>query len=141
LAALSLSLLAPICVDPYCVKKFGCGRMIGGFACCSVVQGEALELLGRLPAGVVDAVISDPPYSSGGQYRGDRAAPVATRDVLRIVPAGGLVLDPFAGSGTTGVAAVEAGLHFLGFELSHKYSAAGAARVELALAATAKRAA
>ncbi|BES69731.1 site-specific DNA-methyltransferase [Marinobacter nanhaiticus D15-8W] len=36
--------------------------------------GEALEILRQLEAESVDAVVTDPPYSSGGQYRGDRAA-------------------------------------------------------------------
>lgn len=42
--------------------------------------------------------------------------------LLRLVtPPGGRILDPFAGSGTTGVAAVREGMHFLGIEaeLSH----------------------
>jgi site-specific DNA-methyltransferase (adenine-specific) len=36
-------------------------------------QGDALRVLQELPDASVDAVITDPPYSSGGQYRGDRA--------------------------------------------------------------------
>lgn len=35
--------------------------------------GDALELLAELPDNSIDAVITDPPYSSGGQFRGDRA--------------------------------------------------------------------
>jgi site-specific DNA-methyltransferase (adenine-specific) len=35
--------------------------------------GESLEMLDALAAGSVDAVITDPPYSSGGAFRGDRA--------------------------------------------------------------------
>lgn len=35
--------------------------------------GESLEVLRELAAGTVDAVITDPPYSSGGAFRGDRA--------------------------------------------------------------------
>jgi site-specific DNA-methyltransferase (adenine-specific) len=34
------------------------------------------------------------------------------------VPAGGIVCDPFMGSGTTARAAVEAGVHFLGFDIA-----------------------
>ena len=34
--------------------------------------GDALEVLGGLPKGYVQAVIADPPYSSGGMLRADR---------------------------------------------------------------------
>ena len=34
----------------------------------------------------------------------------------------GLVHDPFAGSGTTGLVAVQEGRRFLGFELSEEYA-------------------
>lgn len=39
-----------------------------------VEQGEALAFLRSLPDACVDAVITDPPYSSGGAFRGDRMA-------------------------------------------------------------------
>jgi site-specific DNA-methyltransferase (adenine-specific) len=38
-----------------------------------VIRGDSLLVLRDLPAESVDAVITDPPYSSGGQFRGDRA--------------------------------------------------------------------
>lgn len=38
-------------------------------------HGEALAILRDLPDASVDAVITDPPYSSGGAMRGDRMAP------------------------------------------------------------------
>lgn len=34
--------------------------------------GEALEMLHGLPEAVADGVLTDPPYSSGGAFRGDR---------------------------------------------------------------------
>ena len=37
-------------------------------------HGDCLELLKTMPDGSVDAVVTDPPYSSGGQFRGDRNA-------------------------------------------------------------------
>ncbi len=37
-----------------------------------LICGDCLEVLPTLEAGSVDAVVTDPPYSSGGQYRGDR---------------------------------------------------------------------
>lgn len=39
----------------------------------TLIYGDALEFLRQIPPNTVDAVITDPPYSSGGQYRSDRA--------------------------------------------------------------------
>ncbi len=39
-----------------------CGRKIGPFECCSVVQGDSEVLCLNLLGGEVDAVITDPPY-------------------------------------------------------------------------------
>jgi len=41
----------------------------------TLYHGDALAVLRDLPSGSVDAVITDPPYSSGGMMRGDRATP------------------------------------------------------------------
>jgi site-specific DNA-methyltransferase (adenine-specific) len=41
--------------------------------------GDALAVLREMPAASVDAVITDPPYSSGGQFRGDRATSTSTK--------------------------------------------------------------
>jgi len=44
-----------------------------------------------------------------------------------------MVLDPFMGSGTTGVAAVNAGRQFIGIEREPKYFDIACRRVEYAL--------
>lgn len=41
----------------------------------ALYQGDALAVLRSLPDASVDAVITDPPYSSGGMMRGDRQMP------------------------------------------------------------------
>jgi site-specific DNA-methyltransferase (adenine-specific) len=41
--------------------------------------------------------------------------------VRMVTPPGGIVLDPFTGSGTTGVAAVQEGFQFIGIELEPEY--------------------
>ena len=51
-----------------------------------------------------------------------------------ICPAGGTVLDIFAGSGSTGKAAILEGFQFLGFELDPQYTAIANARIEHARA-------
>lgn len=44
------------------------------------------------------------------------------RHLVRLVtPTGGIVLDPFAGSGSTGVAALQEGLKFIGIEREEEY--------------------
>ena len=44
-------------------------------------------------------------------------------------PVGGTVLDPFAGSGTTGIVAVREGREFIGIELNPEYSAMANRRI------------
>lgn len=49
-----------------------------------------------------------------------------------VVPPGGLVLDPFLGSGSTGVAAIELGMRFVGVERDRKSFDIACARIEAA---------
>ncbi|MCD9124033.1 site-specific DNA-methyltransferase [Cupriavidus sp. UGS-1] len=51
------------------------------------------------------------------------------RELVRLVPAGGVVCDPFAGSGTFLVAAKEAGLRWIGSELNDHYHALASERL------------
>jgi site-specific DNA-methyltransferase (adenine-specific) len=44
------------------------------------------------------------------------------QQLVRICPEGGTVLDPFTGSGSTGVAALREGRQFVGVELSSHYA-------------------
>lgn len=53
--------------------------VIEGRARWCVVEGDSLAALLTLPAGCVDAVITDPPYSSGGMFRGDRTKSTDTK--------------------------------------------------------------
>lgn len=54
------------------------------------------------------------------------------RDLVQIVPKGGTVLDPFAGSGTTGVAALAEGRRFIGVEITDHYAEVAANRLRQA---------
>ena len=47
-----------------------------------------------------------------------------------VTPLGGTILDPFAGSGSTGKAAILEGFNFLGFELEFEYVQIAKARIE-----------
>jgi site-specific DNA-methyltransferase (adenine-specific) len=53
------------------------------------------------------------------------------RYLVRLVtPPGGLVLDPFAGSGTTGIATLREGMRFIGVDLEPEYARLAIARIE-----------
>jgi site-specific DNA-methyltransferase (adenine-specific) len=56
--------------------------------------------------------------------------------VVAIAPPGGLVLDPFLGSGTTGVAALRTGRSIIGAELSDYYVNLARERMDAELANT-----
>lgn len=49
-----------------------------------LINADCLEVLPSLPEGSIDAVITDPPYSSGGAFRGDRT----NRTVFKYVQSG-----------------------------------------------------
>lgn len=51
------------------------------------------------------------------------------RDLVKIVPEGGTVLDPFMGAGTTGVAAVMEGRRFIGGEMVEHYAEVAKRRI------------
>ncbi|MHB1894786.1 MAG: DNA-methyltransferase [Candidatus Dormibacteria bacterium] len=52
--------------------------------------------------------------------------------ILASCPSGGVVLDPFAGTGTTGIVCARFGRSFLGFELVPKYVVLAERRIQLA---------
>jgi site-specific DNA-methyltransferase (adenine-specific) len=58
---------------------------------------------------------------------------------LTATPTGGVVLDPFSGSGTTGVACANTGREFIGFELDESYATIANARIAHAQAEAASR--
>ena len=55
---------------------------------------------------------------------------IARRCIIAACPPGGLVLDPFCGSGSTGKAALLEGFRFVGCELSPEYATIARARCE-----------
>ena len=67
-------------------------------------------------------------------YRGAHFATfpeeLAQRCILAGCPEGGLVLDPFMGSGTTAVAAQRLNRHFVGIELNSEYIRLALDRIE-----------
>lgn len=53
-------------------REAGVLDVLEGRARWCVIEGDALALLASLPEACADAVITDPPYSSGGLHKGER---------------------------------------------------------------------
>jgi DNA modification methylase len=99
------------------MRKASAGELTGGRA-----EGSAGIKSPRAGAGNT---------SSGRANVHPTVKPIALmRWLVRLVtPPGGLVLDPFAGSGSTGCAAVLEGVEFLGCELSEEYATIARVRI------------
>lgn len=81
-----------------------------------VVWGSSGPMPARESIGALPGVWT---HSSAGAHKLHIAAKPLDlmREVVKIADAGGVVLDPFNGSGTTGVAAVMEGRRYIGIEL------------------------
>lgn len=73
--------------------------------------------------------------TEAGEYKGNNhptVKPIALMKYLvtLVTPAGGKVLDPFTGSGSTGMAVVELGMEFTGCELDPAYADIARSRIQ-----------
>ena len=73
--------------------------------------------------------------SSEGRIHSTQKPLDLIKALMEIADEGAIVLDPFMGSGTTAVAAIETGRHFIGYELSPEYCALANERVARAKSA------
>jgi len=98
---------------------------------------EGLEAFASGHAGMVSNTSGQHMTRRDEQYqvalRANHHPTVKPTDLMRylcrlVTPAGGLVLDPFAGSGSTGRAAIAEGFQFVGIELDPEYAAIAEAR-------------
>lgn len=114
----------------YCAKASKRDRDEGldGFT-----QATAGEMTGGRAEG--SAGLNNPRAGAGRTGGGKNTHPtVKPTDLMRylcrlVTPTGGLVLDPFMGSGSTGKAAILEGFRFIGCELSEDYAAIAGARI------------
>jgi site-specific DNA-methyltransferase (adenine-specific) len=104
--------------------------------------------LSDLPRGIVDpsreldSAGRDNPRAGAGRSGEGRAnihPTVKPVDLMRyltrlVTPPGGLVVDPYAGSGTTGVAAIHEGFRFMGAEQDTAHALIAVTRIEQAVA-------
>jgi len=87
------------------------------------------------------AVDADNAYQRGATLRQNTHPTVKPTDLMAylcrlVTPPGGVVLDPFMGSGSTGKAALREGFHFVGIEREAEYLRIAQARISAQVAAT-----
>jgi DNA modification methylase len=110
------------------------------FYCAKASKSDRNEGLDDfVPATTNDgrAVAADNAYQRGKTERANTHPTVKPTELMRylcrlVTPPGGLVLDPFLGSGSTGKAAVLEGFRFVGCELSAEYVEIARARIAAA---------
>ena len=78
------------------------------------------------------------PRNRTNNYRQNHHPTVKPTDLMRylcrlVTPKGGIVLDPFTGSGSTGKAAIYEGFKFIGIEMTEEYLPIAKARIEFAV--------
>ena len=103
-------------------KTTGCRPQLGRFRSQSeyVVWGSRGPINTRSHKVVLPGVFSVHPQCGGKQHQVGKPEDLMAQ-LLRIMPPGSTVLDPFMGSATTGVAALRGGHRFVGVEMSDGY--------------------
>lgn len=101
---------------------------------------------GRAPAVASGATMRDREDADWPARNGNHHPTVKPTDLMAylvrlVTPAGGVVLDPFMGSGSTGKACMREGARFIGIEMQADYLAIAEARIKYEIGAVARRAA
>ena len=79
---------------------------------------------------IIPGVISSPNESSKNRLHQTQKPLAVMEQLTAYAPAGAVICDPFAGTATTGVAALINGQNFKGCEYSSEYAARAAARLQ-----------
>lgn len=75
-------------------------------------------------------ILTERPPANGEREHATQKPVGIMAQLCRIAPPGGIVLDPFMGSGTTGVAAISVGRRFIGCEKEPRYFDIACRRIE-----------
>jgi site-specific DNA-methyltransferase (adenine-specific) len=128
--------------EPGLLRDAGSGSAARFFYCAKASKKDRDEGCGALevkPAGSLN-MRTDSHAIKNGQETNPRHNPhptVKPTDLMRylcrlITPPGGVILDPFMGSGSTGKAAILEGFRFIGIEKEAEYLEIAKARIEFA---------
>ncbi len=96
------------------------------------------ELRGRRDGDIwTEPVGSNGCFRKGNEHPNQKPVALMAWLLGKSTAAGGCVLDPYMGSGSTGVACIRTGRKFVGIELDERYCEIAAKRIETELARTA----
>ncbi|WP_254898846.1 site-specific DNA-methyltransferase [Stenotrophomonas sp. NA06056] len=120
-------------------RRLDSGSAARFFYCAKATREDRNDGLssGPAPATAAGATMRDRETANWPARNGNHHPTVKPTDLMRylcrlVTPAGGLVLDPFMGNGSTGKAAVLEGFQFVGIELDPVYAAIAEARIRVA---------
>jgi site-specific DNA-methyltransferase (adenine-specific) len=118
-------------------RRLDTGSAARFFYCPKASRADRNEGLASssTPAVEADATMRDCQTADWSTRNGNHHPTVKPTDLMAylvrlVTPPGGLVLDPFMGSGSTGKAAMREGMRFIGCELSEDYVAIATARIQ-----------
>jgi DNA modification methylase len=116
-------------------SEFGMGHTGCTFAPAHDVIWFAIKGRFRFPAGRPPSVLDHPNVPPRQrEHSTQKPTPLMRRLVEAVTPPGGIVYDPCCGSGSTGVAAVQAGFRFIGMDLDPRNVATARRRLAQAAA-------
>lgn len=112
-------------------KTEGCRPSRGRFAAQTefVVWGSSGPMPAREDVGCLPGVFRHFPKRDDKHHIAGKPTPVMEQ-IVGICPPDGVVLDPFAGSATTGVAAIRKGRRFLGCDIGEHWTETSRVRLE-----------
>lgn len=98
-------------------------------------RNEGIEAFARATTSDGRVVAADNAYQRGKTERANTHPTVKPTELMAylcrlVTPPGGIVLDPFMGSGSTGKAAMREGFQFIGVDLTPEYLEIAKARIE-----------
>jgi DNA modification methylase len=111
------------------------GQLLGRFPANIIFDEEAGKLLDEQIEGGASRFFYCPKTSKTDRSEGNIHPTVKPTDLMTylirlVTPKGGIVLDPFMGSGSTGKAAVREGMDFIGIERETEYFEIAKSRIE-----------
>lgn len=95
----------------------------------AVIRGPRTDFGDRIPRNVPNLISEKWPYGRHPNHPAEKSLALTRRLVEWASDEGHLVMDPFAGSATTGIAAIETGRRFVGVEREPAFAAKAKARL------------